>query len=168
MTTAKESLVHVTQDEWGVCDPRDRSTVGVEGHYSVAVSTGDESEAILGLGYRGGSISTGVHSLADVQGYQSCAAASGQESIARTHGTMNVAMALSMKGLAIVGGTHSLAVAWGDQATAQGDLGCWLLLTEWGIEPTLQRIQLVQVDGAAILPQTPYRLKDGCIVRVFR
>lgn len=164
MTTAKEYLIRVTQDEWGVCDPRDRSTIGVQGHYSVALSTGDDSEALVSLGHRGGAVTTGNDSFADVQGYQAYAVSSGQGSQARTHGDKNVAIVFGLQSAALAEGTDSLAVAWGDQATAQGDYGCWLLLTERASDGSLVHLQMVQVDGVTIRPRTPYRLRDGIVM----
>ena len=66
---------------------------------------------------------------------------------------------------AVVSGSSSIAIVTGRNSKAKAALGCWLVLTEWGVDSPID-VQAFKVDGVNILPDTFYTLKGGLPVSV--
>ena len=94
---------------------------------------------------------SGDRSTAATSGYWSTAATSGDRSTAATSGDWSTAA---------VNGKDSIAVANGAKATAQGALGCYLVLTEYQ-DGHILHCKCRKVDGRHIKPNTLYKLVNG-------
>lgn len=157
----------------------------VKGARGVAVTTG-----------RYGSSSAEGDSVIAVSAMKGSASANGSNAIAVSNGSFSTVTATGMKGISLSNGFHgtaiadgegcvavanghvntasavngaSLAIASGDGCCAQGDVGSWLVLSEWIEKPTdgydrvLKDVKAVFVDGEKIKPNTPYVLVNGKI-----
>ncbi len=120
----------------------------------------------------------GLHVVAITEGRRSVAVAEAGDlflqnrALALTEGSDSIAIAQNGSTIAMttgawsgvdVHGSSSMGIAYGDQNVARGELGCWLVLTEWHYGEIVG-VQAVQVDGDTIKPDTWYRLVDGRIV----
>ena len=93
-------------------------------------------------------------------GYKRTAATSGDESTAATYGDKSIAATSGYWSTAAVNGKDSIAVANGAKATAQGALGCYLVLTEYQ-DGHILHCECRKVDGRHIKPNTLYKLVNG-------
>jgi len=87
------------------------------------------------------------------------------ESVSFSCGRHSIAVAGGSRSVAIVTADNSIAVATGWGSIAKGTLGCWLVLAEWNNEG-IADVQVLNVDGVKIKPDTFYALKDGKPVEV--
>ena len=90
----------------------------------------------------------------------STAATSGDWSTAATSGYKSTAATSGDWSTAAVNGKDSIAVANGTKATAQGALGCYLVLTEYQ-DGHILHCKCRKVDGRHIKPNTLYKLVNG-------
>ena len=86
--------------------------------------------------------------------------ASGDWSTAATSGYKSTAATSGDWSTAAVNGKDSIAVANGTKATAQGALGCYLVLTEYQ-DGHILHCKCRKVDGRHIKPNTLYKLVNG-------
>lgn len=72
--------------------------------------------------------------------------------------------------IAIVGGVNSMALCLGKNNIAKGELGTWLVFTEYGEFDgetyPLVNVKAVQVDGKNVKPNTFYTCENGELVEV--
>lgn len=126
---------------------------------SVAISEGESSVSVTP--YEGIAITAGQESVALTTDACSIAAAIGDESLA---------IATAYTSCAIAGGRESIAIALAKNGTVSGELGCWLVLSNWtkGADGKYYRndLQCVKVDGEKIKANTFYKLEEGKIVEV--
>lgn len=126
--------------------------------YASACAYGASSVAIT---EREASVAVATGGLALALGYRNIAIAQDGHAIA---------MATDTYSGVDVHGSSSMGIAYGVRNWARGELGCWLVLTEWkydeieGVYDEIEGVQVVQVDGKTIQPNTWYRLMDGQIV----
>ena len=134
------------------------------GDCSVAVNSGDYSAA-TNSGDCSVAVNSGDCSVAVNSGDCSVAVNSGDYSAAVNSGYYSAAVNSGYCSGAIVSGADSIAVVSGKKGKAKGNLGCWLVLSEWtNNKPT--DVQLFKVDGDRIKPDTFYMLKNGSPVEV--
>lgn len=110
---------------------------------SIAASTGDGSKAIA-LDSQSVAVATGLLSIAKVNKPHSIAIAVGESSIAEAT-------------------TGCLAVA-GQDCSAMGAVGSWLILTE--ASDNMIDCRAVYVDGKIVKANVPYTLEDGKVVKL--
>ena len=96
---------------------------------------------------------------------RSTATNTGDWSAATNTGRQSAATNTGRQSAASVAGAESVAMAIGYQSRAKGELGCWLVLAEWDTDAKhIHEVQVVQVDGKRIHPDTWYRLTNGQFV----
>lgn len=108
-------------------------------------------------------------SMASNSGERSMASNSGYSSMASNSGCSSMASNSGDSSMAEVTGEFGLAVNHGIGGKARGALGCWLVLSEWRVNPQSNRYELrcvksAKVDGEHIKPDTFYTLMDGDFV----
>ena len=85
-------------------------------------------------------------------------------------GWKGAASATGDYGAASATGERGVAAALGSDSKAKGALGCWIVLSEWGIDEESnwhrKDVQCFKVDGETVKPNTWYTLKDGRPVEV--
>ena len=137
----------------------DWSTAATSGDWSTAATSGDWSTAATS-GYKSTAATSGDWSTAATSGDESTAATSGDWSTAATSGYKSTAATSGDWSTAAVNGKDSIAVANGTKATAQGALGCYLVLTEYQ-DGHILHCKCRKVDGRHIKPNTLYKLVNG-------
>ena len=93
-----------------------------------------------------------------------------QENSEHATGRLGAASATGDRSAASATGEESVAAALGNDSKAKGALGCWIVLSEWGIDEEFnwhrKDVQCFKVDGETVKPNTWYTLKDGRPVEV--
>jgi len=56
---------------------------------------------------------------------------------------------------------ESIAVALGNNSTAKGAIGCWIVLAERNDNRSIKNVKAVKIDGEKIKADTWYRLENG-------
>ena len=135
------------------------STAASSGEYSAAASSGECSTA-ASSGSRSKAASSGNHSKAASSGNRSKAASSGEYSTATSSGEYSTAS---------VKGKNTVAVAIGKDGKVKGDIGSWLIATEYGEYdgngyPCIGVVS-AQIDGTELLPDTWYKARNGKFVK---
>ena len=157
-------LARVKWEEAKESQSESRSTATNTGDWSAATNTGDWSAA-TNTGDWSAATNTGDQSAATNTGRQSAATNTGDWSAATNTGRQSAATNTGRQSAASVAGAESVAMAIGYQSRAKGELGCWLVLAEWDTDAKhIHEVQVVQVDGKRIHPDTWYRLTNGQFV----
>lgn len=146
-------------------------TSTANGDYSVSASTG------------GGSVSVtdGNHCIAAAAGKESAvkvnggvAVATGENSVSIANGNFSMAVAAGERTNAVAG-EMSIAAAIGDNSTAEGKIGSWLVLVQREIQRRdgmlewfVKDVRAFYVDGTDIKPDTKYFLWNGEAVEAER
>ena len=107
------------------------------------------------------SFSSGDYSTAGSSGYSSTAGSSGRCSTAGSSGDCSTAAATGAYCRAKADGKDNVAVANGAHSKAQGALGCYLVLTEYGDDGNMLWAKMAKVDGASVKENVWYTLKNG-------
>ena len=129
----------------------DYSTGAASGYYSTGAASGDCS-----TGAASGNCSTGAAS-----GNYSTGAASGDCSTGAASGYHSTGAASGRYSTGAASGKDSIAVANGYKARVKGEIGNYLVTTEYSDDMALLHCKMVQVDGTKIKANTLYMLKDG-------
>ena len=132
------------------------------GWYSSA-TTKDNNENAITINEYTNATTEGDLSLAITAGYGSSAVTWGKKSHAIAGGNYSRAS---------VKGKNSVACALGADAEVRGELGNWLVATEWGYnkeidEHILMGVVTAKVDGKKIKPNKWYRAENGKLVECF-
>ena len=129
-----------------------------------ASATGDNGAASA-TGDNGAASATGGNGAASATGYKGAASATGNYGAASATGDNGAASATGNYGAASATGDNGIAAALGKSGKAKGALGCWLILAErgdWdGKGYPIKNIKAYEVDGATILADTWYTLRNG-------
>lgn len=149
-----------------------------EGDYSICGSTGVGS-IIRNNSARTTTVSNGAYSYIINNGYKSIAVGSGMSSCVKTTenysttigtnfqshveaGNHSVAICTGMYSTAKVTGIESIAIAINKSSYAAGDLGDWIVLTEYEcVINSIKEVKAFKVDGEKVKPNTFYKLIDG-------
>lgn len=132
--------------------------------YSIAANSGNCSVAL----------NKGLCSIASNSGHRSIAKTIDEHSTAINTGATSIAMSSGAHSIAINRGTYSsvevkgkesIAIAAGKDSKASGELGCWLVLVERGLNYDIINMKCVKVDGKRIKPDTYYKLENGKVVK---
>ena len=95
------------------------------------------------------------------------ATGNGSANSATGYGSANVSTGVACKNS---GGNATINVGWGKDNKCKGELGAYLVCSEWGDwngnEYPLIAAKMAVVDGESIKPDTWYTLKDGEFVEV--
>ncbi len=110
----------------------------------------------------GASSVTGNYGASSATGDRGASSVTGNYGASSATGDCGVAVTTGYKSTAISGNKTALAVAWGENSSAKGVLGSYLVLTEWDNDELLY-VKLVQVDGEKIKEDTLYKLEKGKI-----
>lgn len=152
--------IAATTELFGIADVKQRDSVAVCTNYdSIAVAEGD------------GSVSVNVYDgLAITSGLDSIAVTTNTESIASALGKYSLAIATARTSCAIASGKESIAMAFGENGMAMGELGCWLILSDWKGDENCgchrEDLRCVKIDGKKIKANTFYKLENGEIMEV--
>lgn len=154
-------------------------SVSVNGNYAASVVTGSSQSVASCYCFSTVAATTGCHSIARADGACSAAVAANCNSVAMAAVGGAVAVATDDNSIA-VGRIHatavctgycsvaiseereSLAVAAGEQCSASGVLGSWLVLVERNMGRIID-IKAVKVDGEIIKEGVRYKLENGKI-----
>lgn len=149
-----------------------------EGDSSICGSTGSNS-VIKNNSDRTITVSNGAYSYIINNGYKSIAVGSGMSSCVKTTenystaigtnfqshveaGNHSVAICTGMYSTAKVTGIESIAIAINKSSYAAGDLGDWIVLTEYEcVINSIKEVKAFKVDGEKVKPNTFYKLVDG-------
>ena len=147
------------------------------GDYSKAASLGNSSTA-ASLGYCSKAASSGDYSKAASSGYSSKAASSGYCSKAASSGDSSKAVSSGDCSTAVSSGDYSkastigkntIAAAIGRNTCVKGDIGSWIIATEYGdcdgeCYPVVGVVS-AKIDGKKLKPDTWYTAKGGRFVK---
>lgn len=154
-------------------------SVSVNGNYAASVVTDSSQSVASCYGFSTVAATTGVRSIARADGSCSAAVVTNCNSVAMAAAGGAVAVAADDNSIA-VGKSHatavctgfysvaiskereSLAVAAGEQCSASGVLGSWLVLVERNMG-RITDIKTVKVDGEIIKKGVRYKLENGKI-----
>ena len=96
------------------------------------------------------------------------AIATGTDCKVASEGDNSIAAAFGMHSSVEVKGMDSVAAAFGFGSKAKGELGTWLVLTEYELaqncDKSIKCVKAGQVDGITIMPNTWYVLRKGLFV----
>ena len=146
----------------------DRSANSATGNWSANSATGYGS-ANSATGYGSANSATGDGSANSATGYGSANSATGDRSAnsATGYGSANVSTGYKCKN---EGGIASINVGWGHDNICKGDVGSYIVLSEWGDFDGNKRpligAKMGYIDGITLKPDTWYTLKDGEFVEV--
>ena len=129
------------------------------GNCSTAASSGDNSKA-ASSGYYSTAASSGDYSTAASSGYSSKSASSGYSSTAVSSGDYSTASAV---------GNNTIAAAIGRNTRVKGDIGTWIIATEYGdwdgeCYPVVGVVS-AKIDGKKLKPDTWYTAQGGRFVK---
>lgn len=124
----------------------------------------------LAHGNRSVALSTGLNSVATTFASSSLAIVKNDYSAACVTADNSLGLCLGNGCVAIAGGANSMALCLGKNNIAKGELGTWLIFTEYGefdgeIYP-LVNVKAVQVDGKNVKPNTFYTCENGELVEM--
>jgi len=138
------------------------------GKHSNSATSGISSDSIT---YRNNSHSTtfGISSDSITYGNNSHSLTAGNFSNSITHGKHSNSVTSGEYSDSEVNGKESIAIGIGKNNKAKGELGCWIVLSEWKENNNnwnLISVKSVKVDGEKIKPNTWYKLENGEFVEV--
>ena len=120
-------------------------------------------------GYRGAASNSGDNGAASNSGYRGAASNSGYSSAASNSGYSGAAFSVGYNSSSETTGEESIACAVGINNKAKGDLGCWLILSEYKKDSNrnwhLKSVKSVLVDDKKIKANTFYYLINGKFVK---
>ena len=136
-----------------------------------AITTGLSSH-IITENKNENAITINDYSNATTEGNLSLAITTGTLAYASTKGWASHAITGGNFSRASVKGKNSVACALGADAEVRGELGNWLVATEWGYnkeidEHILMGVVTAKVDGKKIKPNKWYRAENGKLVECF-
>ena len=146
----------------------DYSTAASSGDYSKAASSGDHSKS-ASSGYSSTAASSGDYSTAASSGYSSTAASSGYSSTAASSGDYSKAASSGDSSTASAVGNNTIAAAIGRNTRVKGDIGTWIIATEYGdwdgeCYPVVGVVS-AKIDGKKLKPDTWYTAQGGRFVK---
>ena len=106
---------------------------------------------------------SGESGNAAASGWRGNAAASGWRGNAAASGERGTAVATGEQGSSAANGEQCLAVAWGKDSRAKGNVGAWLVVTEYN-NGAIRGAKLMKVDGVTVREDTWYTLRNGEMV----
>ena len=133
------------------------------GEQSAAINTGWRSAA-TNTGEQSAATNTGEQSAATNTGRRSAAINTGRRSAAINTGEQSAATNTGEQSAATVEGKESVAISVGIEGKAKGNMGSWIVLSEWeNTNGQWHRIDVKTafVDGNKIKADTFYMLKNG-------
>ena len=146
------------------------------GGRSVSFSTGD-SAVSSSTGWGSVNSSTGDSAVSASTGGCAVSASAGDCSVSSSTGWRSVSLSTGWGSANISTGKEctnngegerNICVAWGKDSKCKGALGCFLVLSEWGMwdgqKYRFIGAKMVEVDGETIKADTWYWLKDGEVV----
>jgi hypothetical protein len=151
-------------DSGAASNSGDRGAASNSGDRGAASNSGD-SGAASNSGYRGAASNSGYRGAASNSGDSGAASNSGDRGAASNSGDSGAAFSVGYNSSSETTGEKSIACAVGINNKAKGDLGCWLVLSEYkeGNNYTwhLKYVKSVLVDGKKIKANTFYYLING-------
>ena len=174
---AKPSKAHHTKKDSVVsASTGGRSVSSSTGGRSVSFSTGD-SAVSSSTGWGSVNSSTGDSAVSASTGGCAVSASAGDCSVSSSTGWRSVSLSTGWGSANISTGKEctnngegerNICVAWGKDSKCKGALGCFLVLSEWGMwdgqKYRFIGAKMVEVDGETIKADTWYWLKDGEVV----
>lgn len=165
------SVVGITEDNSIITNTKegDSSICGSTGNNSVIKNNSDRTilvnigsySTIINNGYNSSAISNGVCTYIKTTEDYSTAVGAGSQSHVEV-GNLSVAISTGMYSTARATGKESIAIATGNCSRAAGNLGDWIVLTEYeGIVNFIKEVKAFKVDGEKVKPNTFYKLVDG-------
>ena len=176
--TGGKGAASATGDYGAASATGDYGAASATGWKGAASATGDYGAASA-TGLKGAASATGDYGAASATGWEGAASATGERGAASATGDYGAASATGCRGAASATGDYGaasatgergVAAALGSDSKAKGALGCWIVLSEWGIDEESnwhrKDVQCFKVDGETVKPNTWYTLKDGRPVEV--
>lgn len=169
------SVVGTTEDNSIITNTKegDSSICGSTGNNSVIKNNSDRTilvnigsySTIINNGYNSSAISNGVSTY--IKTTENYSTAVGTDSQSRVEvGNLSVAISTGMYSTARATGKESIAIATGNCSRAAGNLGDWIVLTEYNKCGLIKEVKAFKVDGEKIKADTFYKLVDGEAVEV--
>ena len=160
-TTEDNSIINNTKEG-------DSSICGSTGNHSVIKNNSDRTilvnigsySTIINNGYNSSAISNGVDTYIKTTEDYSTAVGTGSQSHVEV-GNLSVAISTGMYSTARATGKESIAIATGNCSRAAGNLGDWIVLTEYDVVNFIKEVKAFKVDGEKIKPNIFYKLVDG-------
>jgi len=135
------------------------SNSATSGKYSYSITSENDSH----------STTSGISSDSITYGNNSHSLTAGNFSNSITHGKHSNSVTSGEYSDSEVNGKESIAIGIGKNNKAKGELGCWIVLSEWKENNNnwnLISVKSVKVDGEKIKPNTWYKLENGEFVEV--
>ena len=184
--TKKDSVVSASTGGRSVSSSTGRRSVSSStGDFAVSSSTGGRSVS-FSTGDSAVSSSTGWGSVNSSTGDSAVSASTGGCAVSASAGDCSVSSSTGWRSVSLSTGWGSanistgkectnngegernICVAWGKDSKCKGALGCFLVLSEWGMwdgqKYRFIGAKMVEVDGETIKADTWYWLKDGEVV----
>ena len=139
-----------------------RGNAAASGWRGNAAASGERGNAAAS-GWRGNAAASGERGNAAASGERGNAAASGWRGNAAASGERGTAVATGEQGSSAANGEQCLAVAWGKDSRAKGNVGAWLVVTEYN-NGAIRGAKLMKVDGVTVREDTWYTLRNGEMV----
>jgi len=148
------------------------------GNFSHSATSGNNSNSITSAynsnsatsGNNSHSITSGNDSHSITYGNNSHSITTGNSSNSITSGEYSHSFTAGNSTSSEVNGKESIAIGIGKNNKAKGELGCWLVLSEWKKDNynnwSIASVKSVKVDGKKIKPNIWYQLKNGKFVEI--
>lgn len=161
-TTEDNSIINNTNEgDSSICGSTgSNSVIKNNSNRTITVSTGPYS-TIINNGYNSSAIGNGVYTYIKTAENYSTAVSTGSQSHVEV-GNLSVAISTGMYSTARATGKESIAIATGNHSGAAGNLGDWIVLTEYEcVINSIKEVKAFKVDGEKVKPNTFYKLVDG-------
>jgi len=139
------------------------------GDYSNSATSGDNSYSVTS-GNNSNSATSGNFSNSITYGNNSHSVTAGDDSNSITHGEYSHSVTVGEYSYSKVNGKESIAAGFGKNNKVKGELGSWLVLSEWKQDDNdnwhVTSIKSAIVDGKKIKPNIWYKLENGEFVEV--
>jgi hypothetical protein len=166
-TTEDNSIITNTiEGDSSICGSTgNNSVIKNNSDKTILVSTGSFS-TIINNGYNSPAISNGVCTCIKTTEDYSTAISTGSQSHVEA-GNLSVAISTGTYSTARATGKESIAIATGNCSEAAGNLGDWIVLTEYNKLGLIKEVKAFKVDGEKVKPNTFYKLVDGEPVEIY-
>lgn len=161
-TTEDNSIINNTKKgDSSICGSTgNNSVIKNNSDRTILVSTGSYS-TIINNGYKSSAIGNGGRTYIKTTEDYSTAVGTGFQSHVEA-GNLSVAISTGRYSTARATGKESIAIAAGNCSGAAGNLGDWIVLTEYeGVIDSIKEVKAFKVDGEKVKPNTFYKLVDG-------
>ena len=165
-TTEDNSIINNTKEgDSSICGSTGtNSVIKNNSDRTITVSTGAYS-TIINNGYNSSAIGNGVCTYIKTTEVYSTAVGTGSQSHVEA-GNLSVAISTGMYSTARATGKESIAIATGNCSGAAGNLGDWIVLTEYKGVEFIKEVKAFKVDGKEVKPNIFYKLVDGKPVEI--